>query len=68
VATLRSNRERLDGLAAALLERETLGEDEAYAAAGVSRATAPAAVARGETPGGERAPGLPHEDAPAPVR
>jgi cell division protease FtsH len=65
VATLRGNRERLDRLASALLDRETLGEDEAYAAAGVTRSTAPAAVARGEVPGGERAPGLPHEDAAA---
>ncbi|BDZ44518.1 ATP-dependent zinc metalloprotease FtsH [Naasia aerilata] len=55
--TLSENRERLDRLARALLERETLGEDEAYAAAGVTRETAPAAIARGEAPGGERAPG-----------
>jgi len=68
VETLRGNRERLDGLARTLLERETLGEDEAYAAAGVSRGTAPAAVARGETPGSGRAPGLPYEDAGAPAR
>jgi cell division protease FtsH len=34
---------RRDRLAHALLERETLDEDEAYAAAGVSRETAPAA-------------------------
>jgi cell division protease FtsH len=66
--TLRSSRERLDRLAHALLERETLGEDEAYAAAGVTRETAPAAVARGETPGGGRAPGMPPEDAVAPTR
>jgi cell division protease FtsH len=32
---LRENRERLDGLAAALLEHETLDEDDAYRAAGV---------------------------------
>jgi cell division protease FtsH len=66
--TLRSSRERLDRLAHALLERETLGEDEAYAAAGVTRETAPAAVARGETPGSGRAPGMPPEDAVAPTR
>ena len=36
---------RLDRLAHALLERETLDEDEAYAAAGVRRETAPAAMA-----------------------
>ncbi len=58
---LRGNRERLDRLAHVLLDRETLDEDEAYAAAGVSRQTAPAAVARGETPAGGRAPGLPPE-------
>ncbi|MGY1616565.1 ATP-dependent zinc metalloprotease FtsH [Geodermatophilus sp. SYSU D00691] len=66
--TLRGNRERLDRLASALLERETLGEDEAYAAAGVPRATAPAAVARGETPGGERAPGMPPAGVSLPAR
>jgi cell division protease FtsH len=37
VALLRENRGRLDSLAQALLEHETLDEDEAYAAAGVSR-------------------------------
>jgi cell division protease FtsH len=68
VETLRSNRERLDRLAHTLLQRETLGEDEAYAAAGVTRDTAPAAVARGETPGTDRAPGLPPENAAAPAR
>jgi cell division protease FtsH len=35
VTLLRQNRDRLDGLAQALLEHETLDEDEAYAAAGV---------------------------------
>src|SRR3712207_1785300 len=34
---LSDNRSRLDALVAALLERETLDEDEAYAAAGASR-------------------------------
>jgi cell division protease FtsH len=43
--TLRGNRDRLDRLAHALLQRETLGEDEAYAAAGVSRDTAVPAAA-----------------------
>jgi cell division protease FtsH len=66
--TLRSNRERLDRLAHTLLDRETLDEDEAYAAAGVTRETAPAAVARGETPGTARAPGMPPEDAAAATR
>ncbi len=45
VATLRGNRDRLDRLARALLARETLEEDEAYAAAGVRRDDAPAAMA-----------------------
>ena len=68
VDTLRSNRTRLDRLAHTLLERETLNEDEAYTAAGVTRQTAPAAVARGETPGVERAPGMPPEEAAAAAR
>ena len=68
VQTLRSNRERLDRLAHTLLARETLNEDEAYAAAGVTRETAPAAIARGETPGSGRVPGLPPEDVAAPTR
>jgi cell division protease FtsH len=34
---LSSNRERLDSLAEALLERETLDEVDAYAAAGIER-------------------------------
>jgi cell division protease FtsH len=38
VALLRENRDKLDSLAQALLERETLDENEAYAAAGVTRA------------------------------
>ena len=42
VALLQENREKLDSLAGALLEHETLDEEDAYAAAGVSRApTAP---------------------------
>jgi cell division protease FtsH len=53
---LRENRGRLDSLASALLEHETLDEDDAYAAAGVSRPAAPAAddyaaAARSTTPG-----------------
>jgi cell division protease FtsH len=39
---LTENRERLDGLAAALLERETLDQPDAYAAAGIEPAAAPA--------------------------
>lgn len=43
VTLLTENRARLDALASALLERETLDEDDAYAAAGVTRAqTTPA--------------------------
>jgi cell division protease FtsH len=34
---LSENRDRLDGLASALLEHETLDEDEAYAAARIER-------------------------------
>jgi cell division protease FtsH len=40
VALLRENRPKLDSLAEALLEHETLDEDEAYAAAGVSHQAA----------------------------
>src|SRR5262249_18522388 len=54
VALLRENRDKLDGLAYALLEHETLDEDDAYAAAGVARPDAPpagqlAAAARSTT-------------------
>ncbi|HET9256585.1 MAG TPA: ATP-dependent zinc metalloprotease FtsH [Pseudonocardiaceae bacterium] len=65
VATLREHRGQLDRLAHALLRRETLDENEAYAAAGIRRDTAPAAIARGEPPGSEPAPGLPPEGTPA---
>ncbi len=42
VSLLEENREKLDSLSGALLEHETLDEEDAYAAAGVSRApTAP---------------------------
>ncbi|TML97569.1 MAG: ATP-dependent zinc metalloprotease FtsH [Actinobacteria bacterium] len=40
VALLEENRDKLDSLAQALLEHETLDEDDAYAAAGVERAGA----------------------------
>ena len=45
VALLKKNRGKLDSLAAALLEHETLDEEDAYAAAGVERAAKPAAEA-----------------------
>jgi cell division protease FtsH len=56
VALLKKNRKRLDSLANALLEHETLDEEDAYAAAGVERAARPAresyaAAARSRTPG-----------------
>jgi cell division protease FtsH len=41
VDQLRANRERLDGLATKLLERETLDQDAAYEAAGYERGSAP---------------------------
>jgi cell division protease FtsH len=41
---LQENRRRLDSLAAALLQHETLDEYAAYAAAGVERKPAPAAA------------------------
>ncbi len=40
VALLQQNRDKLDSLATGLLEHETLDEEDAYAAAGVPRATA----------------------------
>jgi cell division protease FtsH len=43
VALLQDNRSKLDSLAAALLEHETLDEEDAYAAAGVERAKTPSA-------------------------
>jgi cell division protease FtsH len=46
---LRQNRDKLDALAAALLEHETLDEDEAYAAAGVPH-VAPADAPLAPTP------------------
>jgi cell division protease FtsH len=49
--TLRGSRDRLDRLAHTLLDRETLDEDEAYAAAGLPRGTAPAAIAPGRAAG-----------------
>jgi cell division protease FtsH len=46
VATLTAHREQLDRLARALVEKETLDEDDAYAAAGVDRDGTPAALTR----------------------
>ena len=56
IALLEENRGRLDSLAIALLEHETLDEEDAYAAAGVSRSSASpaepyAAAARSKTEG-----------------
>jgi len=59
VRLLQGHREQLGRLARRLLEAETLDEDDAYAAAGISRDEAPGAVARGEVPGVHAAPGLP---------
>jgi cell division protease FtsH len=42
-----------------LFTTETLDEDEAYAAAGVPRASAPGALARGDVPGVPPEPGMP---------
>ena len=42
VALLQEHRGKLDSLAAALLEHETLDEDDAYAAAGLTRTVASA--------------------------
>ena len=42
VELLEENRNKLDSLVAALLEHETLDEDDAYAAAGVERTVTPA--------------------------
>jgi cell division protease FtsH len=41
VVLLRENRDKLDSLASALLEHETLDEEDAYAAAGVERTVRP---------------------------
>jgi cell division protease FtsH len=64
---LRGHREQLASLAHRLLESETLDEEDAYAAAGIKRETAPGALARGEVPGAEPAPGMPPEQDPVRV-
>jgi cell division protease FtsH len=58
VRLLMEHREQLSRLAHRLLETETLDEEDAYAAAGIDRQTAPGAVARGEAEGAGPAPGL----------
>jgi cell division protease FtsH len=63
LATLRGSRDRLDRLARTLLDRETLEEDEAYAAAGMSPGTT---TAPGNPPAAAQA-GADHI-APAPSR
>ena len=65
VATLTAHREQLDRLARALVEKETLDEDDAYAAAGVARDSAPAALARGDVPGVPPVPGRPLQPMPS---
>jgi cell division protease FtsH len=59
LALLRDHRGQLNKLAQRLLEAETLDEDDAYAAAGIARESAPGALARGEVPGKPPAPGIP---------
>ena len=51
LALLADNRSKLDSLAAALVEHETLDEDDAYAAAGVAhdREESPVALAAAMT-------------------
>ncbi|MGD0984720.1 MAG: ATP-dependent zinc metalloprotease FtsH [Acidimicrobiales bacterium] len=51
LSTLRDNRAHLDGLAHTLLNRETLDEDEAYAAAGISHDTIAAVTMAGVASG-----------------
>jgi cell division protease FtsH len=63
IATLIGHRAQLDRLAHTLLEKETLDEEEAYAAAGVQRETAPGALARGDVPGVAPEPGIPPQTA-----
>ena len=63
VRLLVEHRDQLSRLAQRLLETETLDEEDAYAAAGIDRQTAPGAVARGEAKGAAPAPGLVPEGA-----
>jgi cell division protease FtsH len=65
VATLTEHRDQLDTLAHTLLDRENLDEEQAYAAAGITREIAPAAQARGEVPAvAPLADGIPVVDTP----
>jgi cell division protease FtsH len=66
VATLTAHREQLDRLAQALVEKETLDEDEAYAAAGVDR-DATATSTRGDLPDVPSRPGMPRQPIPMPT-
>jgi cell division protease FtsH len=59
VATLVAHREQLDRLAHTLLAKETLSEEEAYAAAGVPRDTASGAVRQDDSPDIPPDPGSP---------
>ena len=54
VETLKGSRDRLEKLAETLLDHETLEEDEAYAAAGISRNAAPTDTVRAGTNGSPR--------------
>jgi cell division protease FtsH len=66
VRILTEHRPQLDALSGRLLAAETLDEADAYAAAGIDRNEAPGALARGEAPGTDPAPGLPPEPASTP--
>ncbi len=57
--TLRTNRDKLDRLAGALVDRETLEEDEAYAAAGVPPLAGPLGPVVGGSPGPGPVPAVP---------
>jgi cell division protease FtsH len=59
IATLIAHRDQLDRLAEVLFTKETLDEDEAYAAAGVHRDAAPGALARGDVAGVPPEAGMP---------
>ena len=56
---LNANRDRLESLTRALLDRETLDQDDAYRAAGFEPGAAPGDVEPGPAPGDEPAAGMP---------